>query len=127
MGFELFEGHISWAIVSILIFLLGWLPLILGGPEFSHTLISYNLPKIISRVMTLSMVGLVISVYLSFLLLPPKPPEYGRFKYIVFAFSWLLFPITMIFFSSLPALGAQTRWMFGRYMGFWPTEKIRKK
>lgn len=126
LGFELIGGHLSWAVASILIFLLGWLPLILGGPEFSQTLISYKLPKIISRIMGLSMFGLIGSVYLSFLLLPPKPPQYGRFKYLIFAFSWIFFPIMMIFFASLPALDAQTRWMFGKYMGFWPTEKVRK-
>jgi len=126
LGLELIEGHLSWATASIMIFVLGWLPLTLGGPEFSHTLISYNLPKIISRLMTLAMIGLVSSIYLSFLLLPPKPPEYGRFKYLVFIFGWLLFPIMMIFFTALPALDAQTRWLFGRYMGFWPTEKVRK-
>jgi len=32
----------------------------------------------------------------------------------------------MIFFSALPALDAQARLMLGKYMGFWPTEKIRK-
>ena len=126
LGLELIEGHLSWATASIIIFVLGWLPLTLGGPEFSHTLISYNLPKIISRLMTLAMIGLVSSIYLSFLLLPPKPPEYGRFKYLVFIFGWLLFPIMMIFFTALPALDAQTRWLFGRYMGFWVTEKVRK-
>lgn len=126
LGLELIEGHLSWATASIIIFVLGWLPLTLGGPEFSHTLISYNLPKIISRLMTLAMIGLLSSVYLSFLLLPPKPPEYGRFKYLVFIFGWLLFPIMMIFFTALPALDAQTRWLFGRYMGFWVTEKVRK-
>jgi len=26
----------------------------------------------------------------------------------------------------LPSLDAQTRWIFGRYMGFWVTEKHRK-
>jgi hypothetical protein len=72
------------------------------------------------------MLGLIISIYLSFLLLSPKPPEYGRFKYLVFAFSWLLFPIMMIFFSAFPALDAQTRLMLGKYMGFWVTEKVRK-
>jgi len=126
LGLELIEGHLSWATASIIIFVLGWLPLTLGGPEFSHTLISYNLPRIISRLMTLAMIGLLSSVYLSFLLLPPKPPEYGRFKYLVFIFGWLLFPIMMIFFTALPALDAQTRWLFGRYMGFWVTEKVRK-
>ena len=126
LGIELIEGHFSWATSSIMIFLLGWLPLILGGPEFSQTIISYNLPKVISRIMTLAMIGLVLSVYLSFLLLPPKPPEYGRYKYLIFAFGWLLLPITMIFFVALPSLDAQTRLMLGRYMGFWITEKFRK-
>lgn len=126
LGFELIESHLSWATAPILIFLLGWLPLILGGPEFSQTLLSYNLPKITSRILTFSMLGLIFSVYLSFVLLPPKPLEYGRWKYLIFGLSWLLFPVTMIFFSALPALDAQTRWMLGKYMGFWPTEKFRK-
>ena len=126
LGFEVIESHFSWAIASILIFLLGWLPLILGGPEFSQTLISYNLPKITSRILTLSMLGLIFSAYLSILLLPPRPLEYGRWKYLVFGLSWLLIPIMMIFFSAIPALDAQTRWLLGKYMGFWPTEKFRK-
>ncbi len=124
---ELIEGHWSWATTSIMIFCLGWLPIVLGGPEFSQTLISYSLPKIISFILTLSMIGLVGSAYFSILLLPPKPPEYGRFKYLFFAIEWLLLPLIMVFFTSLPALDAQTRWMFGKYMGFWPTEKVRKK
>jgi len=123
---ELVEGHFSWATAPIMIFLLGWLPLIMGGPDFSQTIMSYSLPKVISRLMTVAMLGLVSSIYLSFILLPPKPPEYGRFKYFVLAFSWLIFPFMMIFFGSFPALEAQTRLMLGRYMGFWATEKVRK-
>ena len=123
---ESFEGHVSWATASIMIFLLGWLPLVLGGPEFSHTMLSYNLPKIISRVMTFTMIGLVSSIYLSFLMLPPRPPKYGIWKFPISVLGWLLFPIMMIFFGALPALDAQTRWLLGKYMGFWVTEKHRK-
>ncbi|MFC1663722.1 hypothetical protein ACFL0A_01185 [Patescibacteria group bacterium] len=126
LGLELIEGHWSWATSSIIIFLLGWLPLILGGPEFSQTLISYNLPKITSKILTLAMAGLIASCYISLILLPPRPPNYGRYKYLIFALGWLLLPIMMIVFTSLPALDAQTRWMTGKYMGFWPTEKFRK-
>ncbi len=126
LGYELISGHWSWATASLLIFLLGWLPLALARPEFSQTLLSYNLPKVTSWVLTITMIGLIFSCYFSFLLLPPKPPDYGKYKYLVFAFSWLLLPIMMIFFTSLPALDAQTCWMLGKYMGFWPTDKIRK-
>ncbi len=126
LGFELMEGHFSWAVASIMIFLLGWLPIFLGGPDFSQTVLSYNLPKITSRVLTVSMVGLISSAYLSFILLPPRPKTYGKFKYIIFLFGWLIFPIMMIIFTSLPALDAQTRLALGKYMKFWPTEKVRK-
>jgi len=126
LGLELLEGHWTWAVAPILIFILGWLPLILGESEFSQTLISYNLPRVTSYILTIAMLGLIFSCYLSILLLPPRPPDYGKFKYIIYIFGWLLFPIMMIAFSALPALDAQTRWMLGKYMGFWPTEKVRK-
>jgi len=125
LGFELIEGHWSWATAPILIFFLGWLPVVFGGTQFSQTLLAYHLPKTVSQILTIATIGLVFSAYLSILLLPPKPIEYGRFKYLTFALAWLLVPITMIFFSSLPALDAQTRWLLGKYLGFWPTEKIR--
>ena len=126
LGLELIGGHLSWATASILIFALGWLPLYLGGKEFSHTLISYNLPIIIGRIMTISMVGLIVSIYLSFILLPPRPLKYARHKYITFLLGWILFPLSTVFFTSFPALDAQIRLMLGKYMGFWVTEKVRK-
>jgi len=73
------------------------------------------------------MVGLVFSIYISFLLLSPfdlKPKK--KWQYFSFIGGWFLFPLMMIFFSALPALDAQTRWILGKYMGFWPTEKVRK-
>lgn len=125
-GINLFEGHWTWATSSFIIFLLGWLPLILGGPEFTMTLFSYNLPRILRNVMTLAMIGLISSAYFSIILLPPKPPQYGKSKYLVLALEWLIVPLIMIVFTPLPALDAQSRLMFGKYLGFYPTEKVRK-
>lgn len=126
LGLELIEGHWSWATAAFLIFFLGWLPLILGGAEFSQTLLSYNLPRLTSRILTIAMIGLISSAYFSLILLPPKPPQYGRFKYVLLFLEWFLLPLTMIFFTALPALEAQTRLMLGKYLGFWPTEKVRR-
>ena len=125
---EIIEGQWSWATSSILVFLLGWLPLVLGGHNFSQTVLSYNLPKFTSRILTISMLGLVLSAYFSMLLLPPKKyRRLGRFKHLVWNLGeWILLPLVMIFFSSVPALDAQTHLMLGKYMGFWPTPKMRK-
>lgn len=124
-AFYITEGFHSWATNALIIFLFGWLPNVLGGEKFNTTVISYNLPLITRTIMTLAMVGLVTSAVLSINLLPPKPPYYGRYKWIWMAVQWLLVPITLIIFGSLPGLEAQTRLMLGKYMGFWVTEKVR--
>jgi hypothetical protein len=123
------EGFWSWATNALLIFLLGWLPLFLGGPEFNITILSYNLPRVTRTLMTLAMVGLVGSAIYSTLLLPKRPKEYGFikcfFKYLGITIQWILLPLTILIFGCLPGLESQTRLMLGKYMGFWVTEKKR--
>lgn len=125
-GFNMIEGAHSLATNSLIIFLLGWLPTAIGIGGFSETLLSHNLPYITRLTMNLAMVGLVFTAIIAINLLPPRPPYYGRFRYALMALQWLAFPINMIFFGSIPALDAQTRLAFGKYLGFWSTPKVRK-
>jgi len=125
-GFSTIEGFFSWATHAILIFVLGWLPLVLGGDAFNTTLISYNLPRITRILLTIAMIGIISSVFLSVVILPPRPPKYGKWKYLAMVAQWLLIPFTLIFFGAFPSIEAQVRLMFGRYLGFWSTEKFRK-
>jgi len=124
--FHHWEAFWSWATNSLLIFMLGWLPLILGGEEFNRTMLSYNLPRMTRLIMTLAMIGLVGSAFYCLQLLPPRPEKYKSRKYIWMILQWILVPIVMIVFGAIPALISQTRLMFGKYMGFWVTEKERK-
>ena len=110
---------------ALIIFLLSWLPLWVGGTGFTASILSYNLPRITATIMDISLLGLVTSAILSITLLPAKPPQYGKFKWVWMALQWILFPINFIFFGALPALDAQTRLMLGKYMGFWVTPKDR--
>ena len=126
LGLTTFETYWSWATNPIIIFLLGWLPVVLGGDAFRQSLISYNLPIFTRNILTIGMIGLVTSAFFSILLLPPKPIDLGRRKYLILFFEWFLLPVIMIFFTALPALDAQTRLMLGKYMGFWSTPKVRK-
>ncbi|KPJ71802.1 hypothetical protein AMJ50_00515 [Parcubacteria bacterium DG_74_3] len=120
------EGFWSWATSALLIFFLGWLPLVLGGQEFNITLLSYNLPRLTSNLMSLAMIGMIIGAIISMSILPPRPPRYGKWKTFSLIFQWLFLPLTLIIFGALPALEAQTRLMLGRHLGFWPTEKVRQ-
>ncbi len=124
--FHHWEAFWSWATNSLLIFMLGWLPLFLGGEAFNRTVLSYNLPRMTRIIMTLAMIGLVVSAFYALRLLPLRPEKYKKRKYVWMVLQWVLVPIVMIVFGAIPALISQTRLMFGKYMGFWVTVKKRK-
>ncbi len=117
------EGYSSLVTNPILLFILGWAPIFLGTREFHETVLSYELPIMVRNLLIIAMGGLVVSAIISLSLTPPRPEKYPRFKYIVMVVQWIMVPVTMVLFSALPGLDAQTRLMFGRYMGFWVTPK----
>ncbi len=124
--FQYVEGNFNWATASLLISILGWLPLFLGGPEFQQTVIAYNLPTATRTLMTIATAFLIFSVYINLILLPPRPKKYGWGKSVMMYLQWFLVPITSVVFGSLPAIEAQTRLMMGWYLEFWVTPKARK-
>ena len=126
-SFQSIEGFHSWATNALMIFALGWLPIVLGGKEFHSTLLSRSLPQITRFIVTLSMVGIASSAIVSVILLPPKPPWFTKRYYVLYCLQWLLIPVTLIFFGSFPGLEAQTRLMLGGKwrLGFWVTPKTR--
>lgn len=119
------EGYWSLVTNPIMLFILGWAPIFLGSQEFHQTVLSYNLPIVVRDLLILAMFGLVISSIISLSLIPPRPQHASRFRYLVMAVQWIMVPATMIIFSAIPGLDAQTRLMLGRYMGFWVTPKSR--
>ncbi|MBN2040633.1 MAG: glycosyltransferase family 2 protein [Spirochaetes bacterium] len=120
------EGYWSLATNPILIFILGWLPVLIGGREFNSSILSYNLPYITRNIMIITMSNLVLSSMIAVSLMPvfPERKKNTKFYHVI---QWLLVPLTITVFGAVPALEAQTRLMLGRYMGFWVTPKHRKK
>lgn len=124
--YQYVEGNFNWASASVLITTLGWLPLFIGGPEFTESVIGYNLPHATKTLMTTATGFLIFSVYINLILLPPRPKKYGISRSLMMYGQWFLVPITSLVFGSLPAIEAQTRLMMGWYMEFWVTPKARK-
>ncbi len=121
-NYRLFEANYSLATASIYIGVVAWIPLVIG-PGFQETVLAQNLPIIIRVLLGLTWLGLITSMIISLLLLPPKPAGFRRRKYLEMVLQWIFIPLTAIFFSSFPAIDAQTRLMLGKYMTFWVTEK----
>lgn len=125
-SFNQLEGFWSWGTNALIIFFLGWLPVLIGSQEFNTTVLAYNLPRLTRWIMTLAMVGLVTSAYISTRLLPPRPSGHPIRQWAWMVLQWLLLPVTILIFGSIPGLEAQTRLVFGRYMSFWVTPKFRR-
>ncbi len=124
--YTLIDGYWSWATAALLLFMLGWLPILLGGNKFNFTVLSFNLPILTGRIMTISLMGMLVSAILSTMMLPKVPEGVSRFKRISVFLQWLFLPVTLILFGSFPCLDAQIRLMLGKHMGFWVTDKVRK-
>lgn len=126
---NLTEGMYSWATAPIVIFILGWLPLKISQTfyaEAAGSVLVQNAPRILETLMQIGMAGLFASAVISTILLPPKPNSKWFIKYAEMILQWILFPVCMIVFGSIPAIESQTRLMLGKYLGFWVTEKARK-
>lgn len=123
--FVQFYGFHSWATNALIIGVIGWMPMVLGGDKFNATVLSANLPYLTRVLMTLAMVGMVLSAVISTLLLPKRPSQYGFGKTVKMILQWVFVPITIVIFGAVPGLDSQTRLMLGKYMGFLVTPKAR--
>lgn len=119
------EGFWSLAVQPIILFAVGWLPLLVGGNAFNETVLSYNVPIVSSWFLTAAMVGLIFLAAYSIQLVPKYPNGTSFVTRAGMLLQWVLVPVTMLIFSSIPGLDAQIRLMFGKYLGFWVTPKNR--
>jgi len=109
---RLLEGHVTWAVGPILVAVSGFVP-----SFFNHKNIAvYEVPLIVSRVQTVGIVALIITVFMALRTLPPKPTRYKRHRTIFMVLQWVYFPITTLFYNSLAAFNSQTRLIFRRYL-----------
>lgn len=113
--FRLIDGHVTLASVSLLVAFGGWIPLLINPDAFRDP-IAHQLPDIISSIQQVAMVGLIITVFMAFKLLPPRPKRYKIHRNIFMLLQWLLMPITAIGYSSMSALYSQGRLFFGKYL-----------
>lgn len=122
------EGQFSWATGPIFILILGRLPLMVAAARGEAVAIVQNTPFVLQTLMSLALVGVLVSAFINVFFLPSRPPQHKRIKWLIMILQWFLLPLTLIVFGSIPATDAQTRLMLGNgfRLGFDVTLKHRK-
>lgn len=121
---RLIESHLSWATAPIILAFSAFIP-ILFNPE---DIAANQLPFFSSRIQTVAMLGLIVTLFLSFKALPPKPERYKRHRTFFMVAQWIFLPVTTIVYNSFSALYSQTRLFMGKYLDkFDVTEKAVRK
>lgn len=117
---RLLEGHVTWAVGTILILFGGFIPSLFTDKNYT----AVELPLIVSRIQTVALVSLMIMLFLALKTLPPKPVRYKRHRSIFMVLQWVYLPLTSLVYNSMAALNSQTRLIFRRYLSkFDVTEK----
>jgi hypothetical protein len=121
---DFLKNSLLWATGPLLITFMGFLPGALNV-NFRDTVLAYNLPQIMSSLLTLASGGIVMCAIISLNLVPYSAKK-GLWGTVSLCFQWLFVPVVSIVLSSIPALDAQTRLMLGKYLEYKVTAKARK-
>lgn len=122
--FRLISGHVSWASSSFIL-AFAWIPLSFNK-HFQDTVLAHNISAYSSQMLQLAWIGVLINIWLSMLVMPPRPKNYSFIKNISMVLQWILGPIYTVVLSALPALEAQTRLVLNKPISWYITPKSRK-
>jgi cellulose synthase/poly-beta-1,6-N-acetylglucosamine synthase-like glycosyltransferase len=109
---RLIEGHLSWATAPLILLFAAFIPVLFNHNDYGANL----LPLVASRIQTVALIGVIVTLFLSFKVLPPKPARYKKRRNVWMVLQWVLLPVAGICFNSAAALNAQTRLIFGKYL-----------
>jgi cellulose synthase/poly-beta-1,6-N-acetylglucosamine synthase-like glycosyltransferase len=109
---RLLEGHVAWATAPFILFFAAFIPAWISPDDYAAN----QLPLVASRIQTVALVGIFITLFLSFKTLPPKPKRHKAHRVLFMIAQWVLLPVTTIVFNATAALVSQTRLMFGKYL-----------
>lgn len=120
---RLIDSHVTWATLAVMVAFGSWVPLLINQ-EAARDIAAHQLPVVVSNIQRVAMIGLLITVFLSLKMLPPRPERYKRRHSVFMVLQWVLMPLTSIIYNSFAAFNAQTHLLLGKYLDkFDVTEK----
>lgn len=123
--FNLSEGMWSWPTAPLLILILGNVPFWFASEAEKATVIAQLAPLALQAILSVAMVGILVSAVLNVYMLPFNQPGNKLLRLLGVILQWILLPVTLIIFGSIPVIDAQTRLLLGKYLGFYTAKKVR--
>ena len=114
----------EWALAPFILLFGLSLPSYLN-PEFSKNILSYSLPFILSKILTLTTCLMITVFYIEAVFAPPKPTEWSILRRGFSLVQWAAFPFVSIIFSAIPAIEAQVRLIINKPIQYKATEKAQ--
>lgn len=122
--FHFVESIFFWATGPIILLFAGITPNLINK-EFGYSILSHNLPYIMSNLLNVAAIGILVCLVISTLIIPFHK-EKNIFKKTSVFLQWIFVPIVSVLLSAIPAIDAQTRLMLNIRLDFQVTEKKRK-
>lgn len=123
----LWESHLSWSTVSIILATSSWLPLVVNI-GFRSSVMAYNFPIVYKYILIIAWIGMITTLVLSTMIVPMRKGKKPTGRILL---DWIMtpfvLPVSNIIFSSFPALHSQTRLMLGKYLEYRVTVKSTKR
>lgn len=121
--FYLFETHLLWPTSFFILTISGWIPPLVNR-TFNRTVLGFILPQLTGFILTLATAMLILYIYLDFKLRHKLNQKTKLRQLPLFFVQWYLLPVVSFILSSLPALDAHTRLLFGKKIKYKVTEKV---
>ncbi len=117
------ETHLLWTSSFFILTISASIPPLIN-PLFKKTVLGFILPQLSGLILTLSSSMLLIYVYLDFKLREKIKVQTRPILLPLMIVQWYFLPVISFFLSSLPALDAHTRMLFGKKITYKVTEKV---
>lgn len=124
---QLLDNHVQWATWAIIISFITPCVILWARVTLQEDLVLFNLSYINATISHVLLIIMVLCIIMGKQFLPPRPKGVGRGFYISYILQWALLPFVSALLGSIPALDAQTRMMFGKYLVFNRTPKARRE
>ncbi len=119
-----FRSDIAWATLAFITGF-GASIAVLVNRQFSQTVLGSNLVLYSGIILSFATIGMIPAAILNLKLYPPMPSDWSKARKLFGYLQYLLAPLVVMTFGTLPAIDSQSRLMFGKYLSYRVTRKFR--